>query len=164
MKNCRLGGGDFLCMYKGYKKVISRQFVMSWQNGKVEVERHDFLGDVQLLVYITSLPKSGKTILQRHHSLEKEIEFSFTKSKSPTKSICSIALSSLRSPPRDKVVVDLLCFMFLDDSKQSLRIFHIAFLNALKWKKKINILVFLYAELSSMAEYVQSGMQEQPLY
>eukprot|EP01018_Ginkgo_biloba_P032322 Gb_32267 [translate_table: standard] len=115
---------------------ITNQFVDSWKDGRVVVSGMEFVVSEVLIAEVSGLPN----------------EAGFTDSK------------RIPAKPWDKVAVQVMKYLTLEGKFRKLFGYHIAILNSMKNKEKINIPLFLFKSTEKSVHAVKAGKGKAPLH
>eukprot|EP01018_Ginkgo_biloba_P038988 Gb_36378 [translate_table: standard] len=153
----------FFNKFKGHSEGITRRFVDSWKDGCVIVDKIDFSVSAGLIAEVSGLPNEGEVI-----SREKMNQVSrLTKFIKEKETFCwldsGIARESLPKP-WDRVAMVLMKYLTLEGKFRKLFGHHIAFLNFVRNKEKVNIPSFLFNSLEKSLVEAKSGKGKSPLH
>eukprot|EP01018_Ginkgo_biloba_P008081 Gb_11347 [translate_table: standard] len=153
----------FFNKFKGHSEGVTRQFIDTWKEGRVIVDKSEFLVSVGLIAEVFGLPNEGEVI-----SREKMNQVSqLTKFIKEKETFCwldsGIARESLPKP-WDRVAMVLMKYLTLEGKFRKLYGHHIAFLNFVRNREKVNIPLFLFNSLEKSVFAAKSGKGKPPLH
>eukprot|EP01018_Ginkgo_biloba_P013768 Gb_00165 [translate_table: standard] len=142
--------------HRWHSEGVTRQFIDSWKEGRVSVDKSEFLVSAGLIAEVSGLPNEGEVIsrekLNRVSQLTK-----FIKEKETFYWLDSrIARESLHKP-WDRVAMVLMKYLTLEGKFRTVFGHHIAFLNCVRNREKVNILLFLFNSLDKSVLTAKSG-------
>eukprot|EP01018_Ginkgo_biloba_P031174 Gb_36132 [translate_table: standard] len=125
----------FFNKFKGHSERVTRQFIDSWKEGRVMVDKSEFLVSASLIAEASGRPNEDSGIARE--SLPK---------------------------PWDRVAMVLMKYLTLEGKFRKLFGHHIAFLNCVRNREKVNIPLFLFNSLEKSVLAAKSGKGKPPLH
>eukprot|EP01018_Ginkgo_biloba_P013977 Gb_31793 [translate_table: standard] len=153
----------FFKKFSGHSDSITNQIVESWKDGRVSVNGLEILINEVLLVDVSALPCEGEVISRDKTSQVGQL----TKFIRDDEMFCwldsGIARESL-SKPWDRVAVQVMKYLTLEGKFWKLFGYHIAILNSMRNKEKVNIPLFLLKSMEKSVKAVKAGKGKSPLH
>eukprot|EP01018_Ginkgo_biloba_P010247 Gb_13456 [translate_table: standard] len=153
----------FFKNFKGHSDSITRQFLETWKEGRLCVDKVDFVVNAALIAEVSGLPNEGEIV---HREKMNQVN-QLTKFIRDKETLCwldsGIARESLPKP-WDRVAMVLMKYLTLEGKFRKLFGHHIAFLNAMRNKERINIPLFLFNSMEKSLISVKTGKGKSPLH
>eukprot|EP01018_Ginkgo_biloba_P013399 Gb_10421 [translate_table: standard] len=154
---------DFFKNFFDFSKSLSLQVAKRWDEGRVKVDGLVFTILEQLIAEASGLPIDGEVICRgKTNQVEKLSKFIRN-----NETFCwlqsGIARESLPAP-WDRVVVQVMKYLTLEGKFRKLFGCHIAILNSIRNRVKINVPLLLLKSLEKSIKTVKSGKGKLPLH
>eukprot|EP01018_Ginkgo_biloba_P037260 Gb_40876 [translate_table: standard] len=145
----------------GHNEAITNQFMETWKNGKVTINGMHIDVSEGLIVEVTGLPNDGELV-----SRDKMDQVSqLTKFIKENETFCwldsGIARESLPQP-WDRVAIQVMKYITLEGKFRKLFGYHVAILNSLRNREKINIPLFLCKSMEKLILSIKAGKTKSP--
>eukprot|EP01018_Ginkgo_biloba_P016143 Gb_31689 [translate_table: standard] len=154
---------SFFKKYSRHNDSITNQFVESWKDGRVSVNGLEFFISEVLISEVLRQRNEGETISRDKTNQVGQL----TKFIRDDETFCwldsRIARESLPKP-WDKVAVQVMKYLTLEGKFRKLFGYHIAILNAIRNKEKVNIPLFLLKSMEKSVKAVKAGKGKAPLH
>eukprot|EP01018_Ginkgo_biloba_P005757 Gb_20034 [translate_table: standard] len=142
---------------------ITNQLVESWKDGRVVINGLEFVVSEVLIVEVSGLPNEGEAVSRDKMNQVSQL----TKFIKDEETFCwldsGIARESLPKP-WDRVAVQVMKYLTLEGKFRKLFGYHIAILNSMRNKEKVNIFLFLFKSLEKSVNVAKAGKGKAPLH
>jgi len=154
---------DFFRKFSSFSNSLSLQVVESWDEGRVKVDDLVFTISEQRITEVSSLPADGEVICHEKTNQVEQLSkfirndetFCWLQSGIPRESLLA---------PWDRVVVQVMKYLTLEGKFRKFFGYHIAILNSIRNRVKINVPLFLLKSLEKPIKTVKSGKGKLPLH
>lgn len=153
---------EFLEMFEGYDIEIWHQMARSWVEGCVIVGAFSFEISPTVISKNSSLVDEGLKITKDTHPQQTELDFFTSKEKIGWDD--EYILREGLPHPWPKVVGTIMNYFTLDSQMVWVHGYHLAILNNMRWRKRVNVSYFLFKELEKSAEDFQRGRTKYTLH
>eukprot|EP01018_Ginkgo_biloba_P023420 Gb_40337 [translate_table: standard] len=147
----------------GFNEDITSQIVETWRDGKVVVNGLEFSINEGLIAEVSGLPNEGEVITRDKTNQVGQL----TKFIRDDETFCwldsRIARESLPKP-WDRVAIQVMKYLTLEGKFCKLFGYHIAILNSMRNKEKVNIPLFLLKSMEKSVRTVKARKGKAPLH
>lgn len=153
---------SFMEIFYGYDVNVSHQIINSQVEVCVSMGCFMFEIIMSVLVEIISLPDDGLKIQREKYPQKKEMDF-FSTNEIFSWDGKYILREGLQQP-WPKLASTVMNYITLHMQMTWIKGYHLEILNQIRWRKKMNMLYFLFKELEKATKYFQKGRMKYALH